>query len=136
MRRIKILWKSSIKERRKNTRKGNLRLESRLQRLQVQPASQVQERTGCVFMPKKRQIRKRKGICSLQFAIRYRKVCRESRTLMSLVLKIWSPAAGRGLPQLLGLLLPGEQRAPGNTLKMETFIFLLNLSFVCANGYF
>lgn len=54
---------------------------------------------------------------------------------MSLILKIWNPSAGHGLPQLLGVLLPGEQRTPRNTLKMEIFIFLLDLSFAYANGY-
>lgn len=54
---------------------------------------------------------------------------------MSLILKIWNPSAGHRLPQLLGLLLPEEQRAPRDTLKIETFIFLLNCSFVRANGY-
>lgn len=55
---------------------------------------------------------------------------------MSLILKTWNPSAGHGFPPLLGLLLPGEQSTPRNTLKMKTFIFLLNLSFVCASVYF
>lgn len=38
-------------------------------------------------------------------------------------------------PQLLGLLLPGEQRTPRSMLRMETFIFLLNPRFVCANRH-